>query len=344
MKNDTMQAWQLHRFGLDGLEPGPLPLPVPGPREVLIRVSAAALNFRDKAIIDGIYNPDILKDGPLIPVGDAVGEVVRIGGEVTRAKAGERVTSHLYSQWVEGSPRANESEFMFGGPLPGGLAEYMVLHENGVVPVPAYLRDEEAATLPTAGLTAWSALTGFVRHEPGGTVLVQGTGGVSIFALQMATAMGLRVIVLTSSDEKGERALALGAAHVVNRVKTPAWGNAVLELTGGYGVDQVLEVVGGAQSVDQSIKATRADGLVSLIGFLDHPEVRFNLIPVLYRQTRLQGMTVGSRAAFEAMNGFLAPRQIRPVIDRVYAFEDAADAFRHLGAGAFGKIVVRVAG
>ncbi len=160
----------------------------------------------------------------------------------------------------------------------------------------------------------------------------------------MATAMGLRVIVLTSSDEKGERALALGAAHVVNRVKTPAWEDAVLELTGGRGVDQVLEVVGGAQSVNQSIKATRADGLVSLIGFLDHPEVRFNLIPVLYRQTRLQGMTVGSLMAFEAMNGFLTRYQIRPVIDRVYAFEDAVEAFRHLGQGALGKIVVRVAG
>ncbi len=344
MKDDTMQAWQLHRFGLDGLNPGPVPLPGPGPREVLIHVSVAALNFRDKAIIDGVYNPDILKAGPLIPVGDAVGEIVQTGDEVTRAKVGDRVTSHLYSQWVEGSPRANESEFMFGGPLPGGLAEYMVLHENGVVPVPAYLSDEEAATLPTAGLTAWSALTGFVRHEPGTTVLVQGTGGVSIFALQMATAMGLRVIVLTSSDEKGERALALGAAHVVNRVKTPAWEDAVLELTEGRGVDQVLEVVGGEKSVSRSIRATKVDGLVSLIGFLDHPEVQFNLIPVLYRQTRLQGMTVGSRAAFEAMNRFLARHQIRPVIDRVYAFEDTVGAFRHLVQGALGKIVVRVAG
>ena len=155
--------------------------------------------------------------------------------------------------------------------------------------------------------------------------------------------MDLRVIVLTSSDEKGQKALALGAAHVVNYVRTPAWEDVVLELTGGRGVDQVLEVVGG-ENVNRSIKATRMDGLVSLIGFLGHAEIRFSLIPALYRQTRLQGMTVGHRTAFEAMNAFLVPHRIRPVIDRVFTFEDAVEAFRHLGKGALGKVIVRVAG
>ena len=338
-----MRAWQLHRFGLDGLQLDRPATPVPGPQEVLIKVSAVALNFRDKAIIDGVYDPEILKGGPLILVGDAVGVVTQTGGEVTRVKTGDRVTSHLYSQWVDGSPGTHESKCMFGGPLPGGLAESMVLHENGVVPAPAYLSDEEAATLPTAALTAWSALVNFVRHEPGDTVLVQGTGGVSLFAIQMAAAMGLRVIVLTSSDEKGQKAMALGATHVVNYVQTPAWENVALELTGGCGVDQVLDVVGG-EGVNQSIKAARMDGLVSLIGFLGHPEVKFSLIPALYRQTRLQGMTVGHRTAFEAMNVFLVQHQIRPVIDRFFAFEDALEAFRHLGKGALGKVVIRVAG
>lgn len=340
MEHETMQAWRLHRFGLDGVKLGSVAVPIPGPKEVLMRVSAVALNFRDKAIIDGVYDPDILAGGPLILVSDAVGSVVQTGSEVTQVKTGDRVTSHLYSQWVDGSPRDTERDFMFGGPLPGGLGEYMVLHENGVVPAPSYLSDEEAATLPTAALTAWSALVDFVPRQAGDTVLVQGTGGVSLFATQLAAAMGLRVIVTTSSDEKGQKALALGAAHVINYVQTPAWEDAVLELTGGRGVDQVLEVVGGDKSIDQSIKATRVDGLVSLIGFLDHPAARISLIPVLYRRTRLQGMTVGPRTSFEAMNAFLDRHRIRPVIERVYAFEDALDAFRHLGRGACGKIVV----
>ncbi len=308
-----------------------------------MQVSAVSLNFRDKAIIDGVYNPDILKAGPLILVSDAVGVVAQTGAEVTRVKAGDRVTSHLYSRWVDGSPRINELDYMFGGPLPGGLAEQMVLHEDGTVPAPSYLSDEEAATLPTAALTAWSALVDFVKHKPGDTVLLQGTGGVSLFALQMAAAMDLKVIVLTSSAEKELRATDLGASHVVNYLKIPAWEKAVLELTQGRGVDQVLEVVGGEKSVNQSVMATRPDGVVSLIGFLDHPEAKVTLIPVLYRQTRLQGMTVGHRTAFEAMNAFLTEHQIHPVIDRTYAFEDAIDSFRHLGKGAMGKIVIKVA-
>lgn len=339
-----MQAWRLHHFGLDGLKLDQTAAPVPNQKEVIVKVSAVALNFRDKAIIDGVYDPDILKGGPLILVGDAVGVVTQTGDEVTRVRMGDRVTSHLYSQWVDGSPRADESKFMFGGPLPGGLAESMVLHENGVVMAPSYLSDEEAATLPTAALTAWSALVNFVRHEPGSTVLIQGTGGVSLFALQMAAAMGLQVIVLTSSDEKAQKAIALGAAHVVNYVQTPVWEDVVLELTGGRGVDQVLDVIGG-KGINQSIKAARMDGLVSLIGFLGgHPEIKFNLLPALYRQTRLQGMTVGYRTAFETMNAFLVQHQIRPVIERVFPFEDAVEAFRHLSEGALGKVVIRVAG
>ena len=230
-----MKAWRLHRFGLDHLKLDRVPVPVPGPGEILVRVSAVALNFRDQAIIRGVYDPAILQGGPLILASDAAGTVVQTGREVTRVRPGDRVASHLYSRWVDGSPRANEREFMLGGPLPGALAEYLVLPENGAVPAPAYLSDEEAATLPTAALTAWSALVGFVPRQAGDTVLVQGTGGVSLFAIQLAAAMGVKAIVTTSSDEKGEKAKQLGASHVINYITTPAWEDAVLELTGGKG-------------------------------------------------------------------------------------------------------------
>ena len=284
-----MKAWRLHRFGLDHLKLDRVPVPVPGPGEILIRVSAVALNFRDQAIIRGVYDPDILQGGPLTLASDAAGTVARTGPEVTRFKPGDRVVSHLYSRWVDGSPRANEREFMLGGPLPGALAEYLVLPENGAVPAPVYLSDEEAATLPTAALTAWSALVGFVPRQAGDTVLVQGTGGVSLFAIQLAAAMGVKAIVTTSSDEKGQKAKQLGASHVINYITTPAWEDTVLELTGGKGVDQVLEMVGGQKSLNQSIRATRPDGLVSLIGFSGPAGGRVRLDPCALSTDALAG-------------------------------------------------------
>lgn len=342
MTNTTMKAWRLHDFGLGHLKQDDIQIPVPGAGELLIRVAAVSLNFRDKAIVDGYYDAELLKQGPLTMVGDAVGTIVQTGNEVTRFKIGERVTTHLYSQWLDGTPRAIESKFIFGGPLPGGLAEYMIIPDDTAVLAPAYLSDEEAATLPIAGLTAWFALTNFGKINPGDTVLVQGTGGVSIFAIQLANAMGAKVIVTTSNDQKGERARLLGASHVINYVKTPDWEEEVLRLTENKGADQVLEVVGGEKSINQSIQATKVEGLITIIGFLDNEKAKISLLPLIFKQTRIQGMAVGHRKAFEAMNKFLEINQIRPVIDTVYSFNDAPAAFRHLGKGAFGKIVIKV--
>lgn len=342
MINTTMKAWRLHDFGLDQLTQDDIPVPVPGAGELLIRVAAVSLNFRDKAIIDGYYDPELLKQGPLTLVGDAAGTIVQTGNEVTRFKNGEKVTTHLYSQWLDGTPRSIESKFIFGGPLPGGLAEYMIIPEYAAVLAPAHLSDEEAATLPIAGLTAWFALTNFGKINPGDTVLVQGTGGVSIFAIQLASAMGAKVIVTTSSDQKGEKARQLGASHVINYVKTPNWEEAVLELTQNKGADQVLEVVGGEKSINQSIQAAKVEGLITIIGFLDNEKAKISLLPLIFKQTRIQGMAVGHRKAFEAMNSFLETHQIKPVIDKVYPFNEAPDAFRHLAKGAFGKIVIKM--
>jgi len=343
MTNKTMKAWRLHHFGLDHLKQDEIQIPVPASGELLIRVAAVSLNFRDKAIIDGYYDPELLKQGPLILVGDVAGTIVQTGNEVTRFKTGERVTSHLYSQWLEGTPRAVESRFIFGGPLPGGLAEYMIIPDYAAVLAPPHLTDEEAATLSIAGLTAWFALTNFGQINPGDTVLVQGTGGVSIFAIQLASAMGAKVIVTTSSDEKGERALELGATHIINYCTTPDWEKEVLRLTGNKGVDQVLEVVGGEKSINQSIQAVKVEGLITVIGFLQNEKAKISLLPLIFKQTRIQGMAVGHRKAFEAMNQFLtAHPHIRPVIDTVYTFDEAIAAFRHLSDGAFGKIVIKM--
>ncbi|WP_316778986.1 NAD(P)-dependent alcohol dehydrogenase [Pedobacter antarcticus] len=342
MTNSTMKAWRLHDFNLNQLTQDDIPVPSPGTSELLIRVAAVSLNFRDKAIIDGYYDPELLRKGPLTLVGDTVGTVVQTGTEVTRFKVGERITSHLYSQWLDGTPRPIESKFIFGGPLPGGLAEYMIVPENAAVLAPPHLTDEEASTLSIAGLTAWFALTNFGTINSGDTVLVQGTGGVSIFAIQFANAMGAKVIVTTSSDKKGERAIQLGASHIINYVKTPDWEKEVLKLTKNKGVDQVLEVVGGENSINKSIQAARVEGLITIIGFLENEKAKISLLPLIFKQTRIQGTAVGHRKAFEEMNKFLEYHQIRPVIDTVYTFDNAPTAFRHLSKGAFGKIVIKI--
>jgi NADPH:quinone reductase-like Zn-dependent oxidoreductase len=340
---DTMmKAWRLHKFGISHLTLDEIEMPVPGPGDLLVRVGAVALNFRDKAIIDGYYNANLLKKGPLTMVGDTAGTVVKTGANVVRFGVGDRVTTHLYSQWLSGKPKANESEFLFGGPLPGGLAEYMLIPDYAAVAAPVHLTDAQASTLPIAGLTAWFALTIWGAVKKGDFVLVQGTGGVSIFAIQFASALGAKVIVTTSSDQKGEKARELGAAYIINYVQNPDWERIVLQLTNGVGVDQVLEVVGGATSINQSIQATRVEGLITIIGFLENEKASVSLLPLIFKQTRIQGMAVGHREAFETMKVFLEEHKIQPVIDTVYPFGQAIQAFRHLEKGAFGKIVIQV--
>lgn len=336
-----MKAWLLKDFGLDNLELGEAPTPQPKAGELLVKVGAVSLNFRDKAIVDGIYEPHLVPK-PLIPVSDAAGTVVAVGDGVTRFQVGDRVNSHLYSRWLDGAPGPDEPAYCFGSPLPGGLAEYMIIHEDSAVGAPDNMSDEEAATLPIAALTAWYALVDFGQVQPGQTVLVQGTGGVSIFAVQIATALGAKVIATSSSDQNLQTVKALGAVAGVNYRSTPKWEEEVLKLTDGKGVDLLLDVAGG-DGINQSIAATKASGRIAQIGFMSGQSVQLNLMPLIFRQTTIRGIAVAPRSSFDRMNVFLNAHNIRPVIDQVYPFEQAHEAYKHLARGAFGKVVIKIA-
>ena len=338
--NSTMKAWQLHDFGLDNLKIETVATPQPKPHEILIKVGAVSLNFRDKAIVDGIYTPDAIPKS-LIPVSDAAGTVVAVGNDVTKFKIGDRVLAHFMSHWVDGAPGPNEQEFCLGAPLPGGLAEYMILEAEYAVYAPDSLTDEEASTLPIAALTAWFALVTYGNLKAGDTVVIQGTGGVSIFGLQIAHALGAKVIVTTSSDAKGQRAKELGADEIINYVTTPDWASEVQKLTDGKGADHILEVVGG-DGLNDSIKATKVTGQISVIGFLAGQTTNLDLMQLIFKQIRIQGIAIGHLTAFEAMNKAFDQYNIKPVVEKVYPFEHAVDAYRHLAKGAFGKIVVEI--
>jgi NADPH:quinone reductase-like Zn-dependent oxidoreductase len=336
-----MKAWLLKDFGLDNLQRGEVPTPVPQAGELLVRVGAVSLNFRDKAIVDGIYEPHLVPK-PLIPVSDAAGTVVAVGPDVTRFAINERVNSHLYSRWIDGEPGPDEPAWCVGMPLPGGLAEYMIIHQDSAVRAPAGMSDEEASTLPIAALTAWYALMDVGRLQPGQTVLVQGTGGVSIFAAQIAAAHGARVIATSSNDANLARVKALGVDAGVNYRTHPDWEQEVLALTNGKGVDITIDVAGG-DGLNKSILATKAAGVVAQVGFLTGQTTALQLMPLIFRQTTIRGIAVAPRTSFDRMNPFLEQHGIRPVIDRVYPFEQAVQAFEHLARGPFGKVVIKVA-
>jgi NADPH:quinone reductase-like Zn-dependent oxidoreductase len=338
---DNMKAWQFNGFGLENLKKVELPTPTPGPKEILVRVKAVSLNYRDKAIVDGIYMPELMKP-PFVPVADASGEVVSVGAEVTKFKEGDRVTSHMFTEWVDGKPSLTMGASALGGPNNGGLAEYMILKEDTTVKTPDNMTDEEASTLPIAALTVWMSLVEFGKIKAGETVLVQGTGGVSVYAIQIASALGARVIATSSSNEKLERVKTLGATDVINYKETPAWEEEVLKLTNGEGVNHILEVVGG-EGVNQSIEALTLQGNIYVIGFLNGLESKVNLFALLAKQAKIHGINVGHRRAFDDMSRAFEQLQIKPVIDTVYSFDQAIEAYEHLYRGAFGKIVIKVA-
>ncbi|MBA4190689.1 MAG: NAD(P)-dependent alcohol dehydrogenase [Planctomycetaceae bacterium] len=325
-------------FGLDHLAFEERPGPVPGVNQVLVRVRAASLNYRDLLIAKGIYNPKLKM--PRVLGSDGAGEVVAVGEGVTKFAPGDRVAGCFMQGWVSGPISDAAAKSTLGGDLDGVLAEQVVLREEGLVSIPDSLTFEEAATLPCAAVTAWNALTG-AGCGPGKTVLLQGTGGVSIFALQFAKALGARVLIISGSDEKLTRAFAMGAAAGTNYRTNPAWDKWVRELTDGVGVDIVIEV-GGAGTLDNSVKAVRIGGHVALIGVLSGVGT-FNPISVLMKAVRLQGVFVGSRTMFEDMNRLITGESIKPVIDRVFPFADTPAAFHHLESGAhFGKVVVKM--
>jgi NADPH:quinone reductase-like Zn-dependent oxidoreductase len=333
-----MRAYRLQAAGIEGLAEVDLPAPKPGPRQVLVKVAACSLNFRDLAIALGSYRMPTKPN--LVPLSDGAGEVVEVGAGVTRIKAGDRVAGCFFQRWFGGPPAADTHVSALGGGLDGMLAQFVVLEQDGVVALPAHLSFEEGATLPCAAVTAWHALAEHARIVAGQTVLVQGTGGVSIFALQLARLMGAQVIVTSSSEEKLKRAKALGAAHGVNYKATPEWDKAVVELTGG-GVDHVVEV-GGPGTLARSLRAIRVGGKITMIGVLSGA-AEINPMLIFSRRANVQGISVGSTQMFEAMNRAIAASGLKPIIDKVFAFDEAPAAYRHLqSAQHFGKVVIHV--
>jgi NADPH:quinone reductase-like Zn-dependent oxidoreductase len=334
-----MRAYQLSQAtGIDALTQVDLPTPKPGPRQVLVKVAACSLNYRDLAIALGTYRMPTKPN--LIPLSDGAGEVVEIGAGVTRVKVGDRVAGCFFQRWIGGPPEADTHLSALGGGIDGMLADYAVLEEHGVVKLPSHLSFEEGASLPCAAVTAWHALAEHARVLAGQTVLVQGTGGVSIFALQLARLMGAQVIVTSSSEQKLARAKELGAAHGVNYKATPEWDQAVVEASGG-GVDHVVEV-GGPGTLARSLRAIRIGGKITLIGVLSGA-AEINPMLIFARRANLQGISVGSMQMFEAMNRAISASGLKPIVDKVFPFNDAPAAYRHLQSGQhFGKIVIRV--
>jgi NADPH:quinone reductase-like Zn-dependent oxidoreductase len=328
-------------WGLNNLLPGTRPMPEPGPREVLLRMRAATLNYRDRVVVEGNYGK-LAGDLPLIPLSDGVGEVVAVGSETTRFGEGDRVCTTVFQAWQSGELREWMATSALGGPLDGVLCEYRALCEDGLVRAPEHLSDEEAAALPCAGLTAWDAVVTQGAVKPGETVLILGTGGVALFALQFAKLSGATVIITSKSDEKLQKASALGADHTINYVDDPEWGRTARDLAGGEGVDLVVET-GGGKTLVQSLRAVRTGGRISLMGVLSGATLDARVYHLVLRRVRLQGITLASRDDFDAMNRAIALHRIHPIIDRVFPFEDCHEAFRHLsGQHHFGKVAISI--
>jgi NADPH:quinone reductase-like Zn-dependent oxidoreductase len=328
------------KFGLDSLTLVDRPDPQPGPGQVLLKMRAWSLNYRDLLMAKGLYNPKIRL--PFVPLSDGVGQVAALGTGVTRFKIGERAAGIFMPEWLCGEVNEAKARSSLGGGGTGMLAEYVVLDEDSLVHVPEHLTDLEAATLPCAAVTSWHALITEGNLKAGDCVLVMGTGGVSLFALQFARLTGARVIATSSSDGKLERARQLGAADGVNYKTTPDWEEKVRDLTGGVGVDHVVEV-GGPGTLAKSLRAVRMNGRVSLIGVLSGATGQVNPMPILMKNVRVQGIYVGSREMFEAMNRAIALNQLRPVVDRVFGFSEIRAALQYMESGAhFGKICLKL--
>jgi len=336
-----MKAAVLESIGFDNVRVKDIAEPQAGPHDVLVRMRAASLNYRDLVTIDGGYGSE-QKRNDLILLSDGAGEIVRVGEAVDRFDPGDRVIACFFQNWAAGQPTAERLRSGLGGLLDGVACEYRVLPASGVVRVPDYLTWAEAASLPCAALTAWSAVIGESATEPGHVVVTQGSGGVSLFALQFATACGARVIATSSSDAKLARLAEQGAAELINYREVSEWGRRVVERTAGAGADLVVEV-GGAQSLAQSLRAVRAGGSIALIGVLSGGRAVLNLGPVVTRQVRMLGVTVGSRERLVEMIAAMTMRQIRPVIDRVFPLANVRDALLHLKAGKhFGKVCIAI--
>jgi NADPH:quinone reductase-like Zn-dependent oxidoreductase len=334
-----MKTWRVAAgSGIDGLKfetEAPAPL---GPTSVRVRLRAATLNYRDLMVLKGWY--PVTGTGPLVPASDGAGDVIETGAAVTRFKVGDRVTTCFFPDWIEGRMSLPRIATALGAGIAGTLGEEIVLDERSLVATPAHLDYAQAASLTCAGVTAWNALFETGGLKPGQTVLLLGTGGVSIWALQLARAAGVRTIITSSSDAKLERARALGADALVNYTKNPEWSVEVRKLTGGEGVDVVLEV-GGEKTAPQSLASVRMQGTVVIIGGVSGFGGAINPRSLIMGATRVQGVYVGSRQMHEDLARFVAGAKLAPVVDKLFAFGEAPEAYRYFEAGRhFGKVGV----
>jgi NADPH:quinone reductase-like Zn-dependent oxidoreductase len=333
-----MRVWQISNFGIDSLELVERTTPQAGPGEVLVKVHAVSLNYRDLMMVKGLYNPKMKL--PRIPCSDGAGEVEAVGEGVSQWKRGDRVCGIFMQNWLEGPPTPAKIKGALGGDIDGMLAEYVVLKETGLVRIPEHLSYEEAATLPCAGVTAWNALkAGGIRE--GSTVLMQGTGGVSIFALQFAKLKGARVLGISSSDAKLQRACSLGLNEALDYGETSEWDKWVVEKTNGEGVDIVVEV-GGVGTLPRSLRAVKMGGTIAQIGVLTGPAEPIPVPMILHKQVHIRGIYVGSRENFEEMNAAIATAKLKPVLES-HRWTEAKSAFKEMeGATHFGKLVLKI--
>lgn len=329
-------------WGLDAIQVAEVPDPVAAPGQVLVRMKAVSLNYRDLLMVNGMYGRGSAGTKDVItPFSDGCGVIEAVGTGVTKFKVGDRVATLFFQNWTSGPPNLEKLMSALGFPIPGAGAELQVFGQDGVSKVPEFLTDQQVATLPCAGLTAWRGLFEDASLEPGDTVVLQGTGGVSIFGLQFARAAGLRTVITSSSDEKLARAKAMGADHLVNYKTTPAWSGPVREATGGRGADFIMEV-GGGGTIQESMKAIRIGGHIAIIGVVAGAGDPFNPAALIGNSAKLQGLSVGSRDMFEAMCRAIELHKIAPVVDKVFPWTDAKAAFSAMAGGEhFGKIVLQ---
>jgi len=338
--NNKMKAYAIQdNIGIDALRLVDMPQPQPGATQVLIQVKAVSLNYRDLLVVQGAYGAG--QKYPLIPTSDGAGEVIAIGESVTRVKVGDRVAGIFFQDWIYGCLTRDKMKSDLGGSIDGMLAEYVVLDQDGLVKLPEYLSYIAGATLPCAAVTAWHSLITKGNIQAGDSVLLLGTGGVSIFALQFAKLVGARVIITSSSDAKLDRAQALGADEIINYKQTPDWEKRVYQLTNRIGVNHVVEV-GGAGTLSKSLQAACIGGHISLIGVLTGRGEEIDPMPILFKSLTVQGIYVGSREMFETMLKTIAQHQMQPIIDQVFSFTQVHEAYEYLkNSHHFGKIVIQ---
>ncbi|TDQ23876.1 zinc-dependent alcohol dehydrogenase family protein [Tenacibaculum caenipelagi] len=334
-----MKAIQLEQFGIDHLELVNIPLPTINENEVLVKTSAVSLQYLDLIMVEGNIMPNL--NFPHIPVSEGMGIVEEVGKNVTRWKKGDRVLIPFIPRWESGKMTSYNNELRTGMQLPGTLSEFTVQPENTLVSAPRNLTDEESASLSVAGLTAWSNLVSLANIKAGQTILIQGSGGVSLFALQIAKAFGLKVIATTGSKEKEAKLKALGADEVINYNEIKEWSSEVIRLNDGIGVDLTLDVAGN-QTIKQSILSCKENAYVGLVGFMSGGEASIDIFPLIMNYIRLQGYSVGNAQELTELVHAIEKNNLKPVIDSVFPIEKTKEAFLKLKSGkSFGKIIIK---